>query len=404
MKSKLTEEMRRKVWQYVIIIAIGITIYFAYFKIDILVGLVQTTFSLAMPFILGFAIAFLLNRPMLFFEDKVFGKTKLKPQMKRNLSAIVALIIGIIVVGAFLALLIPQLLDSVFSLVKAFPGYVEEFQEFAEDFVQNNGIDQDIITKYISGTDWLTALTDIVTKALPQMAKLTYQFGSTLLNVLVAIMSGLYMLMDKTRLSGYVKKINYAIFPREVSEYLHRMILASGEVFNNFIIGKAIDSLIIGVLCYIGALIFQFPYALLLAVVVGVTNMIPVFGPFIGAVPGIAILFIIHPITALYFALFVFALQQFDGNILGPLILGDKLGLPSIGILFSVCIGGGLFGIVGMFIGVPCFTVFYMAVKEFVHYRLRAKEIDIEMVSEEMQEAAIRIKHDMEVPHKEVMK
>lgn len=105
------------------------------------------------------------------------------------------------------------------------------------------------------------------------------------------------------------------------------MVLASGDIFNNFIVGKAIDSLIIGILCYIGSLIFQFPYALLLSVIVGVTNMIPVFGPFIGAVPGIVILFIIHPITALYFALFVFALQQFDGNILGPLILGDKLGL-----------------------------------------------------------------------------
>ena len=165
-------------------------------------------------------------------------------------------------------------------------------------------------------------------------------------------------------------------FPEEVSKYFHRMSLLSSKIFNNFIVGKAIDSLIIGILCYVGSLIFQFPYALLLSVFVGVTNMIPVFGPFIGAIPGVVILFIIHPITAVYFALFVFALQQFDGNVLGPMILGDKLGLPSIGILFSVCIGGGLFGIVGMFIGVPCFAVFYVAVKEFVHYRLEKKGVD----------------------------
>ena len=182
---------------------------------------------------------------------------------------------------------------------------------------------------------------------------------------------------------GYVKKINYAIFPIQASEYLHRMALASADIFNNFIIGKAIDSLIIGILCYIGSLIFQFPYALLLSVFVGVTNMIPVFGPFIGAVPGMFILFIIHPITALYFALFIFVLQQFDGNILGPLILGAKLGLPSIGILFSVVIGGGLFGIIGMFIGVPCFAVIYMAVKEFVAYRLEKKALDLKELSQE---------------------
>jgi predicted PurR-regulated permease PerM len=280
--------------------------------------------------------------------------------------------------------------------VKAFPGYVEDFQKFALDFVEKYAIDTQQVTNYITDTDFFEKLTGFVTDALPQMAKATYAFGSTLLNILLSIMAGLYMLIDKERLSGYAKKINYALFPKEISEYLHRMVLASGDIFNNFIVGKAIDSLIIGILCYIGSLIFQFPYALLLSVIVGVTNMIPVFGPFIGAVPGIVILFIIHPITALYFALFVFALQQFDGNILGPLILGDKLGLPSIGILFSVCVGGGLFGIIGMFIGVPCFAVIYMAVKEFVNYRLKKKEIDLESISREMKKEALEIEERME--------
>lgn len=396
MKFRLNEEMKRKIWLYSIVIAIGISIYFAYYKIDFLVHTVDQIFSLTMPFIIGFAIAFLLNRPMMMIENKLLKNLRIKPQHKRSIAAIIAMVVGITVVVGFLWILIPQLAESIFSLVKAFPGYVDDFQKFVLEFVEKNSIDTKQVTKYITDTDFFSKLTEVVTEALPQMAKLTYAFGSTMLNILLSIMAGLYMLIDKERLSLYAKKINYAIFPIEVSEYTHRMVLAASDIFNNFIVGKAIDSLIIGILCYIGSLIFQFPYALLLAVIVGVTNMIPVFGPFIGAVPGIVILFIIHPITALYFALFVFALQQFDGNILGPLILGDKLGLPSIGILFSVCVGGGLFGIIGMFIGVPCFAVFYMAVKEFVNYRLKKKEIDLKSMTMEASQEAIEIEEGLE--------
>jgi len=300
MKFRLTEDMRKKIWLYVIVIAIGISIYFAFDKIDFIIRALRRICSLTTPFILGFAIAFLLNKPMELMETKLLGKLRMKPQHRRSIAAVLAVLLGIIVVCAFLALLLPQLFDSIFSLVKAFPGYVEDFQKFALDFVEKYAIDTQQVTNYITDTDFFEKLTGFVTDALPQMAKATYAFGSTLLNILLSIMAGLYMLIDKERLSGYAKKINYALFPKEVSEYLHRMVLASGDIFNNFIVGKAIDSLIIGILCYIGSLIFQFPYALLLSVIVGVTNMIPVFGPFIGAVPGIVILFIIHPIMEIF--------------------------------------------------------------------------------------------------------
>lgn len=396
MRFKLTEEMRKKIWLYAIVIAIGITIFFTYYRFAFIVSIFHKIISLTTPFIFGFAIAFLLNKPMEFIETKLLGRCKIKQQHKRSISAIFAMLLGIIVVCLFLALLIPQLVNSIATLIKAFPGYMEEFQKFIISIVDKYAIDTGPLTKYINDTDFFAKATAVASSALPQMAKFTYAFGSTLLNVLLSIMAALYMLIDKNRLSTYVKKINYAIFPIDVAEYTHRMLLASGDIFNKFIIGKAIDSLIIGIICYIGCLILQFPYALLLAVFVGVTNMIPVFGPFIGAVPGIVILFIIHPITAVYFAIFIFALQQFDGNILGPLILGDKLGLPSIGILFSVCVGGGLFGIVGMFIGVPCFAVIYMVIKEFVNFRLKKKKIDIDSVSIEMKKEALEIEKGLE--------
>lgn len=372
---------------YSIIVAVGILLYFALYRFQQLASFFSSFFSLLMPFILGFAIAFILNGPMMFFEAKLFGRLRCSKQVKRNLSALLSLVLFIAIVCFLLALLIPQLVESIASLVKSFPGYAADFQVFAIDFMKEHDINVEIINKFISDYNIVGKLTEFVTSALPQMAKLTYQLGSTLLNVLLGIISGLYMMMDKERLLRYFKKLNYAVFPKNVAEYTHRLMLSSSQIFNNFIIGKAIDSLIIGILCYVGSVLLGFPYAILLSVVVGVTNMIPVFGPFIGAIPGVVLLFIIHPITAVYYALFILVLQQFDGNILGPLILGDKLGLPSIGILFSVVIGGGLFNVVGMFIGVPCFAVIYMAVREWTHYRLEKRQVDLEASSQSVHDA-----------------
>ena len=375
MKFRLTEDMRKKIWLYVIVIAIGISIYFAFDKIDFIIRSLRRVCSLTTPFILGFAIAFLLNKPMELIEVKLLGRLRMKPQHKRSIAAVLAVLLGIIIVCAFLALLLPQLFDSIFSLVKAFPGYVEDFQKFALDFVEKYAIDTQQVTNYITDTDFFEKLTGFVTDALPQMAKATYAFGSTLLNILLSIMAGLYMLIDKERLSGYAKKINYALFPKEISEYLHRMVLASGDIFNNFIVGKAIDSLIIGVLCFILMNLFKLPFALLISVIVGVTNVIPFFGPFIGAIPSAVLVFLISPRQCLYFVGLVLVLQQFDGNILGPKILGDSTGLSSFWVLFSILFFGGLWGFVGMIVAVPLTAVVFDLFSKFQCHFLRKKNL-----------------------------
>ena len=357
--------------------------YFVFEKSSLIWNGIKSVCSLLTPFILGFAIAFLLNKPMMFIENRLLGNMKFKHKTKRSISAIVSLLFGAFVVCGFASIIVPQLVRSISTLISNFPGYIADTQKFIDSFINSNGLFKDQANVFLSNDKLLGEISKFVTDLFPQMLQYTYQFGNTLLDIILGIMSALYMLLDKERLLGYCKKITYAIFPREVAKYFHRMSLTSSGIFNDFIVGKAIDSLIIGILCYIGSLIFKFPYALLLSVFVGITNMIPVFGPFIGAIPGIVILFIIHPITALYFALFILVLQQFDGNILGPLILGDKLGLPSIGILFSVCVGGGLFGVVGMFIGVPCFAVIYAALREFVNHRLKQKNLSNDQLTYE---------------------
>ena len=381
MKVKLTQEMRKKMWLYVFVVAVSISIYFAFAKFDSIVNIYKQVVSLMTPFIIGFAFAFLLNKPMMFIEEKLFGGLDWKSSTKRNVSAVIALIFGLIVVTVVIGMLVPQLFDSIMTLLNALPDYIEHTEEIVVDFFTTNGINSDIITSFAEKNDLIGKATNIVTNLIPQVVDYTYQIGSAILDLLLGIVSALYMLMDKDRLLRYCKKINYALFPLNVSSYLHRLALSSCDIFNNFIIGKAIDSIIIGILCYIGTVVFKFPYGILVSVFIGVTNMIPVFGPFIGGIPGTLIMFMIDPWLALWFALFVFALQQFDGNFLGPLILGDKLGIPTIGILFSVCIGGGLFGVAGMFIGVPCFAVIYQAIREYINIRLEKKELSLDELS-----------------------
>lgn len=375
MKLRFDDTMKKKILTYVSVTLITIIIFFSFYNLTALKSFLGSLFSLVSPFVLGFAIAFLLNKPMMMIEEKLLGRWKLKQGHKRTISAICALIIGIAAVSVFFWLLIPQLFESLFSLIDSFPGYIEQFQAFVEQLIAENHLDINEIQKYFGGQDIFAKLTQMVTEALPEMARISYNFMSTLLNVLLGIMSALYMMMDKEKLLRHARIAIYAIFPTETAEYLIHTSHTTADIFNNFIIGKAIDSLIIGILCYIGMSILQLPYAILLSVIVGVTNMIPVFGPFIGAIPGIFILLIIHPAYSVYFALFILLLQQFDGNILGPLILGDKLGLPSLWILFAVCVGGGVFGIIGMFIGVPVFAVVYTLCREWFTYRLKQKDL-----------------------------
>lgn len=377
MKLQFDDVMKKKILTYVSVTLITIVVFFSFYNLSALKSFVGNMFSLVSPFVLGFAIAFLLNKPMMFIEVNLLGSLNMKSGHKRTISAIFAIIIGIAAVSAFFWLLIPQLIDSIVSLVESFPSYITQFQAFVEEMIQKNNLDIEEIQKFFGGQDIFSKLTQMVSEALPEMARISYNFMSSMLNLLLGIMSALYMMMDKEKLCRHARIAIYAIFPNETATYLIHTGHTTSDIFNNFIIGKAIDSLIIGVLCYIGMSILQLPYAILLSVIVGVTNMIPVFGPFIGAVPGMFILLIIHPLYAVYFALFILLLQQFDGNILGPLILGDKLGLPSLWILFAVCVGGGVFGIVGMFIGVPVFAVIYTLAREWFTYRLKQKNMSL---------------------------
>lgn len=381
MNIKLTEENKAKIVTNSIIVIIGIAVFFTFYRFDELRAALDVVISKLFPFIFGFAVAFLLDKPMMMFEE-FLKKIGLKGKAVRSLAAILALILGFFAVSALLWLLIPQVLTSLFDLIEKAPGYLGHFFDFVNDVIVRENIDISYLYEFL-GTDFekelITNLTSFFSSSLPQMVTLTGKVTSTFFNIILGMMAGLYIMFEKENFILGIKRTTYAFCSKPVADYLSRFANITAEIFNNFIVGKAIDSLIIGVITYVLMSIFKMPYALLLSVIVGTTNMIPVFGPFIGAIPGIFILMIIHPLQGLYFALLILAIQQFDGNILGPIILGDKLGLPSLAILFAVVIGGGMFGILGMFIGVPIFAVLYTAIREVVDHRLKKKKLIVEL-------------------------
>lgn len=379
MNVKITHEMKEKIFIGIAVAFFTVGLYFMITSFDSIVRSWNALVSVMFPFIIGFVIAFLLNPIVKLFEKRVFSGWECKGKLKRTLSVLIAFVLTLIFLVFLCYLIIPSVLDSLYDLINNSDLYIERFSKFVTNVFEKNHLDMNQVSNIVGTSDeFLNKMTTFAASAIPSIVSTSYGIVRAVMNVFIGIVAAVYLLLDKEKFMGFVKKINYALLPKGMAVYFRGMVTVCRDVFYDFIVGKAIDSLIIGIICYVGLSILQIKYAPLLSVIVGFTNMIPVFGPFIGAVPGMLLLLIVEPIQCLYFALFIFALQQFDGNILGPLILGDKLGIPSFFILFSVTVGGAFFGIVGMFVGVPTFAIIYLCVREFVHIRLDKKQIVID--------------------------
>lgn len=330
------------------------------------------------PFIYGLLFTFIMLPLRKLVENDILKNTKLENKTKRIIAVIVAMVVFLLVLATFFVVLIPQLFDSIKTFVDSIGGYVrtiqgmiarldaydEKLAGFLGDMVTNGG-------KALS--DWLTGAQG----GMSQILNYSLNVARGILNVLIGMIISMYLLFDEEKFKKQIKMVMFGYLNEKTAADLLHLMRLTKNTFNRFIFGKFIDSLIIGFICYFSCLILQIPYPLLIAFVVGITNMIPVFGPFIGAVPLIFILLIINPLKSLEFAVFILVLQQIDGNIIGPKILGGAVGLPTLWVMFAIIAGGALFGIVGMFIGVPVFSVIYELTEERVHNNLKAKEIDV---------------------------
>lgn len=301
------------------------------------------------------------------------------PEMIRMFCVIISLLLFFLIIYGLLSMLVPEIINSITNIIDSFPRYINNIQKWMDDILKNTpelaSNSNMIFSKVFSRAEtWLS------NDLLPQINSIVKNFSTGffgvlifLKNFLIGAMISIYLLYGKETYIAHGKQLLYCIFRPETSNNLIRDLQFIDKTFGGFIVGKILDSLIIGMLCYIGTVILNLPYALLISVVVGVTNVIPFFGPYLGAIPSAFLILLVNPIQCIYFIIFILILQQFDGNFLGPKILGGSTGLSSFMVIVAILVGGGLFGIVGMFIGVPTCAVICTILRNLIRGRLEKK-------------------------------
>ena len=377
MHFKITQEMKQKIIVYSISLIIAILFFTILNKFKDIKRAIQFIITILFPFLLGIGIAFILNNPEKWVENKLLKSVPLQKNHKRILATLIVFILAIGFLILFFSIIIPNTVDSVRQFSTNIAVYSDTFISYTKDFAYRMNISEKQVEQMLINFDITKKITSIVTESIPKIASYSYSFVKGFINLILAFVSAFYILLDRETLVKGIKKLNYSLFDKNFANYLTLWTNDAKTVFEQYIVGNIIDSFIVGVLCYVVILFLKIPYTNMIALIVGVTNVIPVFGPFLGAIPVIIILCLIDPLSALIFAIVIFIIQQIDGNIIKPIVLGDKLGMSGFWILFSVTVGGALFGVVGMFLGVPIFALIYAGIHDYITVRLRHKKITV---------------------------
>ena len=342
------------------------------------------------PLVYGVVFAFLLNPLVKFVDTRLCPVLEKKKQqnpkahyapqkLSRGAGIVFALVIAGLLIYAFFSMLLPQLYDSVMGIV----GSAEDYYRSIENWVNKLLQDNPEIQKYVEAAldevynflrSWVsTSLLSDMQKLLSTLTTSVIAVVKSVANLLIGLVASVYMLWSKDVFQAQAKKMIVALFRPAAADHLFYLGRETNKIFNGFVIGKIIDSAIIGVLCYLGMLILKLPYPILVATVVGITNVIPFFGPIIGAVPCAFLILLVNPLQCFYFVIFVICLQQLDGNVIGPKILGNTVGISGFWVLVSITVAAGLFGFAGMLLGVPVFAIIYMLISDSVNLALRKK-------------------------------
>ena len=372
-------EYKHKILFYSMVAVIGIAAYFLFLKFDSFWNVVGFLTSIFTPFIIGFVISYLLNPLMKLLEHRVFFFLDAKKRRgvyskgRRMVSIFVAYILMVGVLSALVVLLIPQVKTSVETLFRNIPDYVSIFTQNVTNWVNQNHLNSSFIEEILPFNKLLEYATALVNACFGWLVNIPVLITKGFTNILVGVIDSIYYLNDKERFLAAIKKVNQAIFKKETAKKVTDICKMTDQTFSRFILGKIIDSLIIGIIAFPFMLLIYRPYALLISVIIGVTNVIPFFGPFIGAIPSAFLILIVAPHRTLWFVLFVFLLQQFDGNILGPKILGETTGMSPILVLLGILAGSKLLGFAGMIIGVPLTAVVYLLFKAYIDKKYQEK-------------------------------
>lgn len=381
--------------------ACAIVFYFGLDYISALIKAIGSFLGILSPFIWGLVISYLLMPSMVMYENKLFTpllikarnkypKLKLSDKLPRVFAVILAEIVLVLIITALIYLIVPQVYDSIATIVANSGEYFDSASKTIDRLLRENPVVEQYATKIFGNlTDALTnwaqnTLLPSMDGVIVNITTGVYGVLKVVYNIVIGIIVSVYILYNRETFRAHAMKLLYCICSTKTAKSISGALKFTDKTFMGFITGKLLDSAIIGVICYIGCLIMNMPYALLVSVIVGVTNVIPFFGPFIGAIPSALLILLVDPWKCLIFVIFIIILQQVDGNIIGPKILGGSIGINGFWVMFSIIMFGGLFGFWGMLLGVPVFVVIYTGITRLVNKHLRKKDLpdDPEMYSD----------------------
>ena len=374
------------------VIAASIVFFLILSKISAIKGFFGIILKVIKPVLYGLLFAYLMNplvktfeRPILVqWGEKIYGKDSRKSRsFARCIAILLALVLVLLIVIGLLWLVLPRLYECIQTLVTNLPLYFDRMRSTVEEiFKANQDVEDYVLGLFDNLSQTLSSFLsgDLVNELKTVLVSITssvYAVVMEIVYIAIGFIVAVYILTSKERFAAQTKKVLYSIFDvqhaTDIIEEAHEV----NEIFIGFVSGKILDSLIIGVICYISLNIIQMPYKELVSVIVGVTNVIPFFGPFIGAVPSAFLILLVDPFKCLIFVIYILILQQIDGNIIGPKILGQNTGLSSFWVICAILVGGGLFGFAGMLFGVPVFAVIYRSVKRAVEHSLKKKDVPV---------------------------
>ncbi len=377
-----------------LVIACSILFYYVLFHRSSFTGGIGKIIQISMPIIDGFVLAYLITPILNKIEKCIIKPLYLKanipmtPKSKRRMRAmsiLLTIVLILVVLYEFFGLIIPEVVRSIQSIIFQMPMYINNLTNWALGLIKDNPDLEEAVNQLIN--QYSVKILDYVnTNLLPHINGLIKTLSLSVLgifkalwNFVIGFILSIYVLGSKEKFAGQAKKIAYALFDRKAGNEIISNFRFIHSTFIGFIGGKIVDSIIIGIICFVCTSIIGTPYAILVSVIIGVTNIIPFFGPWIGGIPSALLVLMVDPVQALYFAILILVIQQFDGNILGPKILGDSTGLSGFWVIFAITIFSGLFGVLGMVVGVPIFAVIYAGVKSVVDRLLRKKDLPTEI-------------------------
>lgn len=396
MKFKINNKYFRWGLTAFLVVAASILFYYFMFHSSNIKAGIHTITGILMPVVWGFAIAYLLTPVLNCIEKKVLfplcslchiKESKKRNSILRGIGILITACLFVALIYFLFYMLLSQIVPSVQNIISNFDTYINNFTKWLNKALEDNpefgSSIVKAINKYSSELEsWLNDLLPNTVQLIKTVSLSVISVFGFLWDFIIGFIISIYVLASKEKFAAQAKKITYAIFEQDTANTVIRNFRFTHKTFIGFLGGKIVDSIIIGILCFIGTSILHTPYAALVSVIIGVTNVIPFFGPYLGAIPSTILIFIVdpmHPLNCLYFVIFILILQQFDGNFLGPKILGNSTGLSGFWVIFAITLFGGLFGVLGMIVGVPIFAVIYAAVKSVTNTMLQKKNMPVEL-------------------------